>query len=382
MIPALLSFSNNVSRGLQKDLPYSPERSFTAHRAEITGLGFGHVGGTNDIAVSASKDKTCTIWDYRTGTILQTYLLRASPTCLALDPVDRALYIGHEDGSIQCINFYRSTSLENPLTNKSSRTTAIEAPEIDHWVPAPDCEDSGVLCLDVGFDGTMLISGSENGKVCTWDIARGKFAKHIMDCSAPVTNLIALNPTGFLNEPQPPVKLHNVVKPRYESFNQNGDVASASGIPLDYTYQAQFVSTTGSEDTAETASFRSLLASPCFPPSMLEAAAAELPSQRGAEDAANAGSTAVAEIQKEKAVLSSQLQSAIQELERRDKEELRRRRDENLKAEKKRKRRLQRIEADEIQRRREMGESVGDMDVTVEADEELSSSTNELSDSD
>ena len=112
-IPALLSFTHVGTQAL------SPVDTFTSHRTEICALTLGHSTSFCNIAVSASKDKICYLWDYHTNSVLRTYLLPSIPTCLALDAIDRAVYTGYEDGSVQQLALYES--LEGKINTKYRR---------------------------------------------------------------------------------------------------------------------------------------------------------------------------------------------------------------------------------------------------------------------
>lgn len=209
-LPTLLSLS---TIGAQE-----PVRSLSNHRAAITHLVTGHSAGSGDILVSASKDNTCIVWDYHTGTLLRTYLLPATPLCLALDPCDRAAYAGFEDGSVRLIDFFAQSSTVNPLYDSKLQTTPVQVAP-DAWV-AP-FEAGATNCIAVTYDGTSLLTGHAAGKVVQWDVGRRGFSADLVDLNAPVTNLLVMSPFADKHA----TRAVNVVKPRL------GEVS--------YTYTAQ-----------------------------------------------------------------------------------------------------------------------------------------------
>ena len=389
-IPGLLSFSSSSANDDSGGPILGPLRSLSNHRAAITAVVFGHSSSVNNIAISASKDKTCVVWDYHNGDALHTFLLSHSPLCLALDPADRAAYAGYEDGTIQFLDFYSQGGLNQGLHDSAAQSAPTQPSASTIWA-AQDHPPTAILCLQVSYDGTSLLSGHRDGKVHPWDVGTGRFGKHLADFSAPVTNLQMLKPTGFPNVPEQALKIQNVVKPRYDSFT-NGHHSSSTIIPPNYTLTAQFTSNLPFPDSSVTSLFHEALSHPSFPTRLLEEAFSGFSILRNGktkgEDSAD-----VAELRAQNAALSSQLASAVDrersataEIQKREKEEWKRQKDEEIKAAKKKRRRLRRTQLAELARKKDMGEMVKDEDILInESDGDkgyLSSSTDEMLQSD
>ncbi|MCJ1248635.1 WD repeat-containing protein 18 [Trapelia coarctata] len=400
-IPTLLSFSQPSGHDPNQPSPYSPLRTLSNHRAAVSALITGHSGSSVNIAVSASQDNTCLIWDYHTGTLLHTFLFPSTPLCLALDPADRAFYAGYEDGSIQLVDFYKRPSLLHPIYDPSLRTTPTQPPPTDRW-PLPAEGTSAALCVETSYDGTTLISGHENGKVHTWDIAKGRYSTQLADLTSSITNLHMLPPTGFPNQPKPALKVHNVIKPRYESALNSSNTASlSSGIPENYSFSAQFVSsiTLSSSKVDPMLSFDQALTHSFFPRDLIDEGLRELASYSFAAKSCPGSSLTtddpgthdaeIATLKKELARAkeaqedySHRMGAMRDELIRRDDVDRRKRRLKRL-------RRMKMEKLDTERRKREMGEVVEKDDRVMEVDEEdvegikeLSSSTEEFTDSD
>ena len=240
-IPRLLSLSSTET--------HEPLRTLSNHRAAITSLVTGHSSSGTNICVSASKDDTVIVWNYHTGDLLRTFLLPSTPLCLALDPCDRGVYIGFEDGSLQLVEFSQPDSMINPLYDSRLQTTPVQVtapPWITQSEPGP------AHCLGLSYDGTSILSGHAAGKIIHWDTGRRHFAAEIVDLNAPVTNLVMLSPfpTKRLT------KAATVVKPKLGEGN--------------YTFTAQL---TG---TVRRNSFKQILELPGFPSDMLENAISRL----------------------------------------------------------------------------------------------------------
>ena len=389
-IPSLLSFSASSASYSGQDLHFAPLRSLLTHRTAITAIVVGHSFSNNNIAVSGSKDNTCIVWDYSSGDELHTFLLPTSPLCLALDPADRAVYAGYEDGSIQLMDFYKEGNMNQSLHDPAAQSAATQPAQSARW--SAEVLGSAVLCLQISYDGTSLISGHRDGKVHTWDVARGQFEKQLADFSTPITNLKMLKPSGFPNAPKPALKLHNVVKPRYETFANGDHISAGAPLPSNYTFTAQFTSNFPLPGSDGGASFHEALSHPSFPASFLDEAFAEFSTSQNPRITAS-DSSDLAELRAQNASLSSHLataverqNSAIAEIKERDKEAWRRQKDEEIKAAKKKRRRLRRLNVSEIARKKEMRENVEDgdeaMDQASEGEEDLSSSTDEMLESD
>jgi pre-rRNA-processing protein IPI3 len=263
-IPSLLSFS-----AADATTSHEPLRSLSNHRSAITALRVGHSTSNLNIVISASKDQSCIVWNYHSGELLRTFLLPSSPLCLELDPVDRAFYIGFEDGSIRAVDLFDSTTATNTLYDPNLHSTPIQISPESAFAGSPS-EVGKVLALGLSYDGTVLLSGHDSGKLVRWDAGPKKFSAELADHNAPVTNIVMVNPMAKeLN-----VKAITVVKPRV-------------GVELpDYKVTAQLV---GSMKPAQSA-FERALYGLGVPDEMLEQGILELaggaPSVAGASLAA------------------------------------------------------------------------------------------------
>lgn len=375
---SLLSFSAAFQQP-GGDPPLSPVRSLAGHRDAVSSVKFGHGTSKTNILVSVSEDNTCIVWDYHSGMSLHTFLLKSSPLCLAIDPVDRAAYIGYEDGSIQFVDFFRASSATNMQNDYAQQSKPTSMPESDHWF-MPKNLNSSLLCIGVSFDGTLILSGHQDGRIHMWDTARGKYRQQLVDFAAPVTNLQMLLPTGFKNEEAPPVRLHQVTKPKYETFSDtNGDGAK---VPTNYNFFGQFMTDVHLGEIPESEQiFQKALHSPFFPQSLHEEVLASFagPDQNAAD------SVEVEKARLQNVTLGKQLEDAKQEIQDRERQHRKRQRDDELKAAKKKRRRVRQAKMDEIARKRTMGEDVADEDVQMAEQgaegEDLSSDTDELTDS-
>ncbi len=214
-VPRVLSLSAN-------DTP-EPLRSLSNHRAAITNVSLGHSASTTNICVSASKDNTVIIWNYLSGDLLRTFLLTSTPLCLALDPCDRGVYVGFEDGSLQLIELIQPDSTVHPLYDTTLQDTPVQI-TLPSWSAPSDV--GSALCIGLNYDGTILLSGHASGKLVQWDTGRRCYSAEAADLNSPITNLIMMSPFPTKTMTRPSA----VVKPKLGKGNYVF-TAQLNGIP-------------------------------------------------------------------------------------------------------------------------------------------------------
>ena len=377
-LPNLLSFSASRNQfGQQLDL--SPRKTLSGHREAVTDIAFGHIGGEKSIAVSIASDDTCIVWNPKQGITLHTFLLSTSPVCLTIDPADRAVYIGCQDGSIHFVNFFKKHSLTQFLHDDKQQSNSTQWSESERWL-MPKNDASPMHCIALSYDGTLVVSGHQDGKVHSWNVGGGKYRKELADFAAPITNILVLKPTGFPNAKTPPIKLQDVVKPRIFSK------PTQSNIPPDWSLTAQIQMSAqpqGTDEQYQSSLFQQALEDPVFPKSYLDDCLIDLQAQTDRDPAQD--SEAVAASHKANAALSKKLDESEQQLREARRALSKHTQDDEIKTIRKRRRRERLAKLDEIERKREMGESVVTNDVEMEEPEEehdLSSDTDELTNSD
>ncbi|KAG8534276.1 uncharacterized protein KY384_001120 [Bacidia gigantensis] len=313
--------------------------------------------------------------------MLHSYLLPNLPLCVDLDSVGRAAYVGYEDGNLQIIDFYKGSSLVHPLHDRSQQYTPTQLLEADVWTTKGD-HKSSALCLAVSYDGTFILSGHEDGKILSWDISSGRY-RQIADFAAPVTNLKMLPPIGFLNLPKKSLKLHNVVKPRYENVTDTN--RGTTGIPQDYNISVQLCTDLPATNATDYNSFCEELTQPSFLPGLLQEYLAETVAQD--DSGFGQDSETSIELKKQNTSIAQQLQSTKERMKELERASWRRKQEDEIKAARKKRRRLREIKIDEVKRRRHMGVPIEGSDVEMEEEDEdeddasLSSDTDEITDS-
>jgi pre-rRNA-processing protein IPI3 len=240
---------------LESAAEHEPLRSLSNHRAAITGLSASpSVSSDTNFAVSASKDKSCIIWNYQTGDALRTLLFPSFPLCLSLDPSSRAVCVSCEDGSLHLTEIFAEKPLLGPGSEEATTVVQVSAP---FGATQPDVGPAS--CLALSYDGTMLLTGHPKGQIMKWDIAENKSPVELANVNAAVTNVAFVSPFPT----DKPTKTVNIVKP--------------SQADRAYTFSAQFDSYSAPETR-----FDSLLNATGFPQEAMEKAIAAF-SQPAAE---------------------------------------------------------------------------------------------------
>ncbi|KAI0994420.1 hypothetical protein K3495_g13762 [Podosphaera aphanis] len=228
---------------IASDANQEPLRCFSDHKAGVTSLAVGHSASDVNICVSASKDKTIIVWNYHSGQTLRIFLLPRIPLCVAIDPCDRGVYLGLDDGTVQLVEFLQSDSIKNPLYDMALQSTPLQVTSEPWRLPI----DAGsILSICLNYEGTQLLTGHSSGKVNQWNVGRRRFASEIVDFHTPVTNLLLESPFPVAKKSQ----ISTVVKPKLAKS--------------DYLLTCRF---TGVQDSSD---FNHAVTTQGIPPEMLE----------------------------------------------------------------------------------------------------------------
>ncbi|CEI63888.1 hypothetical protein FVEN_g9184 [Fusarium venenatum] len=204
----------SLSRLLELDAKaeQEPDLTLSNHRGAITSLTVSP--GTNSetgICVSASKDKTCIVWNYQTGQLLRTVLFPATPLCARLDPSARALFVSSEAGAVYLVELFGG---DKPLLGSRSTEQPSIVVQINTPLAVSDPELGQPSCIALTNDGTSILSGHTKGKIMRWTLSENAHPTEVANLNASVTNLWFKPPLST----EQPTKTVTIVKP---NLNQN-----------------------------------------------------------------------------------------------------------------------------------------------------------------
>lgn len=289
------------------------------------------------------------IWNFRTASRLATILVTSIPQSLALDPADRAFYIGFED-SLQFVDL-NSVSFKSP-------NEAIDLGESNKWINEPP-----LVCLAVNSDGTHILTGHQNGKVLKRTTPKGQ-PTLVYDSHMPVSNIVALDPTGFPYQRQP-TTIPSIVKPKLDMVVKDGSL-----LPDRYEFHAKFTSFSSQGQGMDNllSDFDELLEHASFPDDLLSAPLTSGIKTKGLEFDETAMDK-LTELKQESELASTKLENLTNELKRLQQLELARQRSKKLN-------RIRRSKAMEVMRKKAMGEKNGiDVEEVDQQMEDVSSDT-------
>lgn len=266
-ISRLVSFKRSTTVYGSESATNSPISTFPSHRAAITTLGCGHSAINTNIVISASADSTCYVWHLQSQAILRTLLLPSNSLCMTIDPADRSIYLGLENGSVQHFNLYGGTS-EHSSSQFLQKATPIQLRSKDSWNPS-STNPSAVNCISLSYDGTTLLSGHDGGSVIKWDVAKHRVITELVNLGQPITNLSMLTPDG-LSRDKPSLVVPAIVKPRLElSIDAEH---STIGLPPSYNAHVQVVQPSAKSCDTSRNDISAALSGDCFSDELLNGA--------------------------------------------------------------------------------------------------------------
>lgn len=140
------------------------------HAGPVTALCLGYGSRMDRLVYTGSDDKTVRVWSLITGGLLGTYIMDAKVTALALDPAERVVYAGLDNGDIVCVDRFKinaATGLIGPPEENGDHivTKSLE----ENTLQRDGSSSSRVASIDVSFDGTVLIAGYDDGQIQSFD---------------------------------------------------------------------------------------------------------------------------------------------------------------------------------------------------------------------
>lgn len=248
---------------LDASADHEPAQTLSNHRAAVTSLVVSKsTNPETSICVSASKDKTCIIWNYQTGEALRTLLFQSAPLCVCLDPCARAVFVSSEDGSVFAVEMFGDRALLGPRSEGLSSS----AVQVTNPLGIAEPSDGPASCITPSFDGTTLITGHTKGKILQWSLASDGHPTKLADLNASVTNIVY---SPLLAEKKA-TSIQTAVKP--------------TRAERQYTFTAQLETSFASETR-----FGRLLNATGFPTNALEAAALSMQQPTTSAGAAQGG---------------------------------------------------------------------------------------------
>ncbi|XP_043711477.1 protein ROOT INITIATION DEFECTIVE 3 [Telopea speciosissima] len=169
---SLIMIFDDIGREAAKHLYL---HSFTEHTLRVTAVVSGY-GGCNAIIVSGSEDRTCKVWSMSKGKLLRSIEFPSVIDAIALDPGEHVFYAGSRDGKI----FIAALGAESPSNSSYGK----------HIIGLLSDHSKAVTCLAFSSNGTLLVSGSEDGLIRVWDTKTQNIVRIFKHAKGPVNNVL------------------------------------------------------------------------------------------------------------------------------------------------------------------------------------------------
>ncbi|KAK9478756.1 WD40-repeat-containing domain protein [Lipomyces japonicus] len=166
-----------------------PIATVGVHGSEITDVHVGYGTALDSRVYTVSTDRSCRVWTGQFLKLITTFVFASPIYSVVVDPAERAVYTGSEEGTIYLVEMYRSTSSRtieySGGLQRIVQVSADECPKFTH-------HSGPVLALDLNFDGSVLTSGAQDGDVHVWDVATRQTLKSIQGKKGPVYSVTVL----------------------------------------------------------------------------------------------------------------------------------------------------------------------------------------------
>lgn len=203
---------------LDSQAELEPEQVLSNHRGAISSLAVSpSTNPETNFCVSASKDKTCIIWNYQTGQVLRTLLFPTAPLCVALDPASRALTAVCESGDLFCVELFG----DEPILGSQAKEQSSIVMQVNSPLGNANDEAGAANCIAMNYDGTYVLTGHAKGKIMRWTLREAEYPTEVASLNASVTNLAFIpRTTGKLAPVQKPVIKPHASQRKYNLTTQ------------------------------------------------------------------------------------------------------------------------------------------------------------------
>ncbi|KAJ3286636.1 Pre-rRNA-processing protein ipi3 [Borealophlyctis nickersoniae] len=207
------------------DTSPTPHATLSSHALPVTDVRIGS-GLFNQARIfSSSLDRTVKIWEAASGDLLATILFPKAIKAVVVDPGETKMYAGAVDGTVFGVDLYR---------RDGEGVTGLRQGTVE------DAEGMGgvfrghsqsITSLDLSFDGTLLLSGSEDGTAIVWDTASRQSLRTFSQHKSPVSDVRILLRPPELMDAAGSSHLIPTFKPfkRFQKSSTTDAAAAASG---------------------------------------------------------------------------------------------------------------------------------------------------------
>ncbi|ORZ04262.1 WD40-repeat-containing domain protein [Absidia repens] len=171
--------------------------SWSDHTLPVTDVCIGLGNLSTARVYTSSLDFTVKLWDLATGELLTTFLFPKAVSCIAINPSETILFAACGN-DIYSVDLYKRRQQQTYNAAQSlGGLGKVEAVGVHSSSGASSSSlgsmfsgHTGLIhSLSLSFDGTILISGSEDGNCIVWDVASRQSLRKFESHKGPVSHV-------------------------------------------------------------------------------------------------------------------------------------------------------------------------------------------------
>ncbi|KAI8084436.1 WD40-repeat-containing domain protein [Halteromyces radiatus] len=163
--------------------------SWADHTLPVTDVCIGSGTLSTARVYTSSLDSTVKLWDLSTGELLTTFLFPKAVSAITLNPSETILFAAYlyrrrqhqAYNNTQSVGGLGKVEAVGVHESVESSTSSLGAMFSGHT--------GSINSLDLSFDGTLLISGSNDGNCIVWDVASRQSLRKFTSHKGPVTSV-------------------------------------------------------------------------------------------------------------------------------------------------------------------------------------------------